>query len=243
MNSSLSMPNRSLEIGVDPGHMSVARGPSIPHEAARSEDSIRLQFKRAIDVIGSVTGLVLLGLPMLVIAALVRLDSPGPSLFWQRRRGRGGRPFWFAKFRTMTADAESRVGELEALNEPSRGVLFKIRRDPRVTRLGRLLRRTSLDELPQLFNVLRGDMSLVGPRPLQLRDCERLEQADPLGYERRLSVLPGLTGAWQVGGRSEIDCLEMLALDLDYLDRWSLRRDCQILARTVGVVLRGTGAY
>jgi lipopolysaccharide/colanic/teichoic acid biosynthesis glycosyltransferase len=243
MNSSLSMPNRSLEIGVDPGHMSVARGPSFPHEAARSEDSIRLQLKRAIDVIGSVTGLVLLGPPMLVIAALVRLDSPGPSLFWQRRRGRGGQPFWFTKFRTMTADAESRVGELEALNETSRGVLFKIRRDPRVTRLGRLLRRTSLDELPQLFNVLRGDMSLVGPRPLQLRDCERLEQADPLGYERRLSVLPGLTGAWQVGGQSEIDCLEMLALDLDYLDRWSLRRDCQILARTVGVVLRGTGAY
>ncbi len=168
-------------------------------------------------------GLLLLSPLMLAIAVVIRLDSPGSCLFWQIRRGRDGRPFWFIKFRTMVADAERRLGELESYNESASGVLFKIRRDPRVTRVGRFLRRTSLDELPQLINVLWGEMSLVGPRPLQLRDSDLLEQLDPEGYARRLAVPPGLTGPWQVGGRSETDFSHMLRLDHDYVECWSLR--------------------
>jgi lipopolysaccharide/colanic/teichoic acid biosynthesis glycosyltransferase len=174
---------------------------------------------------------------------LIRLTSPGPALFRQLRQGRDGRPFWFLKFRTMTADAEHRLQDLERHNEAAGGVLFKMRRDPRVTPLGRWLRRTSLDELPQLLNVLLGQMSLVGPRPLQMRDSALLEQLEPEAYACRLTVLPGLTGAWQVGGRSETDSMGMLQLDLDYIEHWSLRRDLAILCRTVGVVLRGRGAY
>jgi lipopolysaccharide/colanic/teichoic acid biosynthesis glycosyltransferase len=143
----------------------------------------------------------------------------------------------------MTADAEHRLRDLESLNEAVGGVLFKMRRDPRVTPLGRWLRCTSVDELPQLVNVLRGEMSLVGPRPLQMRDAALLEQLEPDAYRHRLTVLPGLTGAWQVGGRSETDSLGMLRLDLDYIECWSLWRDLGILCRTVGVVLRGRGAY
>ena len=143
----------------------------------------------------------------------------------------------------MTVDAEKRLRELEDRNEAAGGILFKMRHDPRVTRLGRWLRRTSLDELPQLLNVLRGEMSLVGPRPLQLRDSALLEQLEPEAYARRLTVLPGLTGAWQVGGRSETDSLSMLQLDLDYIERWSLARDFHIIVRTIGTVLRGRGAY
>jgi lipopolysaccharide/colanic/teichoic acid biosynthesis glycosyltransferase len=143
----------------------------------------------------------------------------------------------------MTLGAEQRLRDLEPHNEAAGGVLFKIRHDPRVTPLGRWLRRLSLDELPQLLNVLRGEMSLVGPRPLQLRDTALLEQLEPEAYARRLSVVPGLTGAWQVGGRSETDSKGMLQLDLDYIERWSLWRDLGILLRTVGAVLRGRGAY
>jgi len=203
----------------------------------------RSRIKRLIDVVGAALGIVLLLPLMILIALLVRLTSPGPALFRQLRQGQGGRPFWFLKFRTMTADAEHRLCDLEPLNEAIGGVLFKMRRDPRVTPLGRWLRRTSLDELPQLLNVLRGEMSLVGPRPLQMRDSSLLEQLEPEAHARRLSVLPGLTGAWQVGGRSETDSLGMLQLDLDYIERWSLWRDVAILCRTVGAVLRGRGAY
>ena len=199
--------------------------------------------KRAIDVSGALSGIILLALPMLLIAALIRLESRGPVIFRQRRVGQGGRTFWFLKFRTMVADAEKRLGELEALNESSCGVLFKIRNDPRITRLGRVLRRSSLDELPQLFNVLRGEMSLIGPRPLQLRDSQLLEVAEPDAFARRLSMLPGMTGAWQVGGRSETDCFGMLQFDLDYVANWSLSGDLMILCRTVFAVLKGRGAY
>jgi lipopolysaccharide/colanic/teichoic acid biosynthesis glycosyltransferase len=198
--------------------------------------------KRTMDVVGSAFALVLLMPVLLLVAALIRLDSPGPALFRQRRLGRGGRTFWCLKFRTMTADAERRLAELEPLNESAGGVLFKIRQDPRVTRIGRLLRKTSLDELPQFFNVLKGEMALVGPRPLQLRDCELLEAMDPEGFRRRLDVPQGLTGAWQVGGRSELDSDGMLRLDLDYVDRWSIGLDIRILCRTVVVVIAGRGA-
>ena len=199
--------------------------------------------KRVIDFVGALCGSVGLLLMMLIIAPMIRLDSAGPVFFRQRRLGRGGRPFWVYKFRTMTIDAEARLGDLEGRNESAGGVLFKIRSDPRVTRVGRILRRTSLDELPQVINVLRGEMSLVGPRPLQLRDCERLESLEPEGFARRLTVTPGLTGAWQVGGRSAVDCDGMLRLDLDYIERWSLLTDLRIIWRTVIVVLSGRGAY
>lgn len=202
----------------------------------------RSQAKRVIDVVGAAIGLIMLAPVMLVVAAVIRLDSQGPILFRQRRLGQGGRCFWVLKFRTMTTDAEHRLGELEALNESAGGVLFKIRSDPRVTRIGKFLRRTSLDELPQLFNVLRGEMSLVGPRPLQLRDCERLEAQDAVGFAQRLSVMPGITGPWQVGGRSDVDFNGMMRLDLDYIENWSVAMDVRILFRTVYVVLAGRGA-
>jgi lipopolysaccharide/colanic/teichoic acid biosynthesis glycosyltransferase len=164
-------------------------------------------------------------------------------LFRQVRRGHRGRPFRMLKFRTMVADAEARLGELESCNESAGGVLFKLRDDPRVTRLGRFLRRSSLDELPQLFNVLRGEMSLVGPRPLSLRDSDRLRGVDPQGYARRLQVLPGLTGPWQIAGRSELDYQQMVQLDCDYAADRSMGRDLRIVAQTFAAVLLGRGAY
>ena len=228
--------------------MSILELEPIPRECPGNIDIsenplVQSVLKRVIDVTGALVGLVMLFPVMLVIAVLIRLDSPGPIFFRQLRQGRGGRPFMFLKFRTMTVNAEDRLRELESLNEAAGGVLFKIRRDPRVTRIGRALRRTSLDELPQLIHVLRGEMSLVGPRPLQLRDSERLAELEPESYALRLSVVPGLTGAWQVGGRSEVDSKGMLQLDLEYIERWSLAMDLWILCRTVVVVLLGRGAY
>jgi lipopolysaccharide/colanic/teichoic acid biosynthesis glycosyltransferase len=198
--------------------------------------------KRAIDVAGASVGLVCLAPVMFLVALLIRLESRGPILFRQRRMGRNGRIFWCLKFRTMVPDAEKRLKEIEHLNESAGGVLFKIKRDPRVTPLGSFLRRASLDELPQLVNVVVGDMSLVGPRPLQLRDCSLLEEIEPEGFVRRLQVPPGVTGPWQVGGRSEASFERMLALDLGYIENWSLTLDLQILLKTVAVVLKGRGA-
>ena len=198
-------------------------------------------FKRAIDFAGAAFGLLLLGPLMLGIALAVRFSSPGPVLFRQLRLGRGGQPFYVLKFRTMVPDAERRLAELEAHNEAAGGVLFKIRSDPRVTPMGRFLRRSSLDELPQLINVLRGDMSLVGPRPLQLRDSYRLEALDPEAFARRLSVTPGVTGPWQVGGRSD-GTDGMVRQDIHYVANWSLGLDLKILLQTIPAVLSGRGA-
>jgi lipopolysaccharide/colanic/teichoic acid biosynthesis glycosyltransferase len=205
-------------------------------------DSARSAIKRSMDVVGAAGGLIFLSPLLVIVAILVRLDSRGPILFRQKRMGLGGREFSCLKFRTMVVDAEERLRDLEARNESAGGVLFKIKDDPRVTPLGRLLRRSSLDELPQLWNVLVGEMSLVGPRPLQLRDCQRLEEQDPEGYSRRLSVIPGVTGPWQVGGRSEADGGRMLRLDLNYVENWSIATDLVILVKTVAVVLAGRGA-
>jgi len=201
-----------------------------------------LWAKRVVDLAAALVGLVLLAPWMLALALLIRLDSPGPALFRQERRGYRGRPFRMLKFRTMVTDAEQRLGVLEPCNESAGGVLFKLRGDPRVTRLGRFLRRFSLDELPQLINVLKGEMSLVGPRPLQFRDSDRLRDVDPRGYADRLLMLPGLTGPWQVGGRSELDYRQMVELDLDYVANQSLARDFGIITKTFAVVLRGRGA-
>jgi lipopolysaccharide/colanic/teichoic acid biosynthesis glycosyltransferase len=187
-------------------------------------------------------GLVVSAPVRLAIALLIRLDSPGPVLLRQVRRGHRGRALRMLKFRTMVADVERRLGDLEASNESGGGVLFKVLRGPRVTPLGWFLRRTSLDELPQLINVLKGEMSLVGPRPLQLRDSDRLRDVDPRGYRQRLEVLPGLTGPWQVGGRSELDYEQMVELDLDYVTNHSLGRDLLIIGQTVRAVLLHRGA-
>jgi lipopolysaccharide/colanic/teichoic acid biosynthesis glycosyltransferase len=198
--------------------------------------------KQLIDLIGASLGLLLLGPLMLIIALLIRLDSKGSALFLQQRRGLGGKPFWMWKFRTMVEDAEARLKDLEHHNESQGRVLFKIRQDPRVTRVGWILRRTNLDELPQLFNILQGHMSFVGPRPLPLRDCTLLQEVDKEQYVRRLSVLPGLTGPWQVSDRIRVTPNQMLAMDMEYIDNWSILRDLRLIARTVLVVLTPRGA-
>jgi lipopolysaccharide/colanic/teichoic acid biosynthesis glycosyltransferase len=199
--------------------------------------------KRFCDYALTVSALLVLWPFLLLIVVLIRLDSKGPALFRQRRLGLEGRPFWVLKFRTMIVDAEERLGELEHLNESEGGVLFKMKRDPRVTRIGGFLRRFSLDELPQLINILRGEMSVVGPRPLQLRDCAYLSAAAPREFVRRLEVLPGLTGPWQVSGRSELGFDRMLALDLDYIANGSLWTDLWIICQTFKIVVLRRGAY
>jgi exopolysaccharide biosynthesis polyprenyl glycosylphosphotransferase len=194
--------------------------------------------KRTFDLIGSVVLLVVLSPLLVAIALAVGLSSRGPVLYRSRRPGLGGDPFPCFKFRTMHQDAEHRQDELEDRNELS-GPIFKIRDDPRVTRIGRLLRRFSLDELPQLLNVLRGEMSLVGPRPLPQRDYDRLED----WHRKRYLVLPGMTGLWQVSGRSELDPDELVRLDFLYLERWSVFLDLSILLKTIPAVARSRGAW
>ncbi len=195
--------------------------------------------KRAIDFVGS-TVLLVLASPVMALAAIaIKLTSPGPILFRQERSGLNGRPFVMLKFRSMTTDAEQRKHELEALNEMS-GPVFKVTNDPRVTPVGRWMRKYSIDELPQLINVLRGEMSLVGPRPLPVGEVARF---DDHAHRRRLSVKPGLTCLWQISGRSEVtDFQEWVRLDLEYIDNWSLWLDLKILLLTVPVVLSGSGA-
>jgi exopolysaccharide biosynthesis polyprenyl glycosylphosphotransferase len=203
-----------------------------------SEDPLRLLVKRGMDVIGAAAGLIVLAPVMVCVAVAIKLESPGPVLYVQERFGLRKRRFRMYKFRTMVADAESRQASLEALNEAT-GPVFKLSADPRVTRLGRLLRRTSIDELPQLLNVLRGEMSLVGPRPLPGRDVARFAEGSLM---RRFSVRPGLTCLWQVGGRSNLSFQEWITLDLKYIDEWSLWLDLRLLLQTIPAVLRGTGA-
>ncbi len=196
--------------------------------------------KRALDA--ALSGLlILLLMPMIAaIAVAIKLESRGPVFFRQPRVGRGGTVFGIYKFRSMYADAEDRKHEVLELNEAGDGVMFKIRSDPRVTRVGRLLRRLSLDELPQLFNVLVGDMSLVGPRPLIPSETDALDAA---WQSRRLDLRPGMTGPWQIQGRSETPFQEMIRLDYQYVAGWSLARDVEILLATLPAVLSGRGAY
>ena len=200
---------------------------------------VGLLAKRLFDLTGAAAGLLMLAPVLAVVALLIRADSPGPVIFRQRRLGRHGQPFQIYKFRTMRADAEAQISQLETRNEAARGVLFKMREDPRVTRLGRFLRRTNCDELPQLLNVLRGEMSLVGPRPFQDRDCDRLETLDPIGFARRLELPPGLTGAWQVGRLDPTDSECLLDLDLDYVENWSFALDLRLLYRTIFILIAG----
>jgi lipopolysaccharide/colanic/teichoic acid biosynthesis glycosyltransferase len=205
---------------------------------ARDEKRLQLAMKRAIDLVGGVLLFALLLVPAVIIAVLIHFDSRGAPLLTQPRVGKNGRIFHMYKFRTMCQDAHAQIADLQGLNEQA-GPIFKIRNDPRMTRVGRWLRKLSIDEVPQLLNVVRGDMSLVGPRP-------------PLPHEvqvytrhqlRRLGARPGLTGLWQVSGRSTINDFDTwLALDLEYVRRWSLWLDLRILAKTIVVVISARGA-
>ncbi len=201
-------------------------------------EGVDFALKRAFDLLGASILLILLSPLLLAIVAAVRLSSRGPILYRSTRRGIGQRPFPCLKFRTMHTDAEELQADLEELNEAS-GALFKIRQDPRLTRVGSVLRRFSLDELPQLVNVLRGEMSLVGPRPLPQRDYEMLED----WHRKRYLVLPGITGLWQVSGRSELDFDDLVHLDFIYLEHWSLALDLTILLKTIPAVISRRGAY
>ncbi|WP_262386735.1 sugar transferase [Streptomyces sp. TRM49041] len=195
-------------------------------------------LKTAVDRCGAAAGLLLLSPLLLILAVLIRLDSRGPALYRQRRVGQDQETFTMWKFRTMVTDADRRKNDLAAWNEND-GLMFKMRRDPRVTRVGRFLRRTSLDELPQLFNVLRGDMSLVGPRPPL---PEEVASYDATAL-RRLRVRPGMTGLWQVSGRSDLSWDETIQLDLHYVDNWSFSSDLDVMSRTLRAVVDGRGAY
>ncbi|WP_162308113.1 sugar transferase [Segeticoccus rhizosphaerae] len=245
---SWGLESRNVDLVVSPGIIEVAgprlsirpaAGLSLLHVERPTVDGGRLLGKIIFDRVMSVL-ISLLILPVaLVVALAIKVDSRGPVFFRQDRIGARGEPFEMFKFRSMVVDAEARLADVSAQGNDGNGVLFKQRNDPRVTRVGQFIRRYSLDELPQLINVLKGDMSLVGPRPPLRSEVE--------GYEpdavRRLRVRPGLTGLWQVSGRSDLSWDESLRLDLRYVDNWSMILDLQILWRTARAVLRGSGAY
>jgi len=238
---------RGVEVHVAPSTMGILTqraefvpGQSLPLFTLKPLvlEGVDFAVKRTFDVLGALLLLLLLSPLLLAIALAVELTSRGPVLYRSARPGMGGAPFDCLKFRTMRADAEDAQDELEGLNEMD-GALFKIREDPRLTRVGRLLRRFSLDELPQLVNVVRGEMSLVGPRPLPLRDFERLED----WHKKRYLVLPGITGLWQVSGRADLDFDDLVRLDFLYLERWSVALDLVILLKTLPAVLTRRGAF
>lgn len=195
--------------------------------------------KRAFDVLAATAALLVLGPLLALIVLLIKLEDGGPALFCQTRVGRFGVPFRMFKFRSMCLDAEARLKDVLSRNQHGDGVTFKVKDDPRITRVGRWLRRFSLDELPQLFNVLRGEMSLVGPRPPLPREVERYSLAD----RRRLAVKPGITCFWQISGRSEIDFSGQVKLDVAYIENRSFAVDIRIIAKTVPAVMSAKGAY
>src|SRR3984957_5737352 len=203
-----------------------------------STDGWPMVFKRLLDISFSSLLLLLLAPMFMIVALLIKLDLSGPAFFVQDRVGLNKRRFRMFKFRTMVCDAEKNQSQLESLNEAD-GPVFKIKNDPRVTRLGKYLRKASIDELPQLLNVLKGDMSLVGPRPLPLRDYQGFDQDS---VRRRFSVRPGITCLWQVTGRNSISFKEWMELDLHYIDHWSFWLDVKLLAKTIPAVLKGVGA-
>jgi len=203
------------------------------------EASWQSVIKQVLDFVGALLSLIALSWLFILLAVLVKLTSPGPVFFRQQRSGLNGAPFTLYKFRTMGTNAEQYQHELQAMNEMS-GPVFKVTNDPRITPAGRFLRKYSLDELPQLYNVLRTEMSLVGPRPLPVDEVKRF---DNLAHRRRLSVKPGLTCLWQISGRNQIsDFKDWVRLDLEYIDNWSLWLDLKILIRTIPAVLIGAGA-
>ncbi|WP_077360096.1 sugar transferase [Fictibacillus arsenicus] len=199
-----------------------------------------LLVKRIIDITGSLFGLFLLGILFLIVAIAIKIEDPkGPIIFTQKRVGKNGKEFKMYKFRSMISDAENRLEDLLKYNETT-GAMFKMKDDPRVTRIGRFIRKTSIDELPQLWNVFLGDMSLVGPRPPLLREVEEYTEYDM----QRLLVVPGCTGLWQVNGRSDIGFNEMVELDLQYIRSRNLKLDILIILKTIKVmILPDKGAY
>jgi exopolysaccharide biosynthesis polyprenyl glycosylphosphotransferase len=201
-------------------------------------ESMATMVKRLFDILVSSVALLMLTPLFCLTALLVRITSPGPAFFSQERIGLSKRRFRLYKFRTMVSDAEEKLADLEAFNEAS-GPVFKIKNDPRITPIGRFLRKMSIDELPQLFNVLKGDMSLVGPRPLPVRDYEGFDEDWHL---RRFSVRPGITCLWQVNGRSNVSFHRWMTLDMEYIDNWSLGLDMKILLKTIPAVIKGSGA-
>ena len=215
---------------------------TVPDDAARpgllGAAAWQLFVKRGIDIVGS---FVLLGLmlPVLLLtAAAIRLSSRGPALFTQERIGRDGRPFRIIKFRSMHLGAHETRLDISHLNEAT-GLVFKMRKDPRITRVGRIIRRLSIDEIPQLLNVLRGEMSLVGPRPPLPEEFQLYGARE----HRRLDVVPGLTCIWQVSGRSDIDFETWVDMDIEYIETWTIRRDLVLLLKTIPAVVTGRGAY
>ena len=238
---------RGVPLRVVPGALALMRGRTILSEGMGMPlldvrypqlDNHQRALKRALDIAVSAVGLLLLAPLFAAIAIAIRLDSPGPVLFRQKRVGADEKTFICLMFRSMRAGAERLQESLEPFNE-AEGAVFKIRRDPRVTPVGAFLRRWSIDELPQLVNVLKGEMSLVGPRPLPVRDFLRMEEED----KRRLGAVPGMTGYWQISGRSNLSFEDMVRLDLHYVENWSLSFDLKIILKTLGAVLRREGAY
>ncbi len=205
----------------------------------RLQAALPKQTKRALDAL--LAGLALLGLLPLfgAIAALIKLEDGGPILFWQTRVGKHGRHFAFPKFRSMVVDAEARLEAIRARNQHGAAITFKMQDDPRITRIGKVLRRFSMDELPQLWCVFRGDMSLVGPRPALPKEVARYD----LSARRRLNAIPGLTCVWQVSGRSNLAFPIQCEMDIAYIRQQSLRYDIELLARTIPAVVSGKGAY
>jgi len=220
----------------EPQHKSATADGYIHYQTVRAKP-VQRAIKRAIDIVVSATALALLSPLLFTVAALVKLTSRGAILFRQVRVGQHGRQFHMLKFRSMVVNAEELKAKLQAMNE-QQGPVFKMARDPRITGIGRFIRKYSIDELPQLLNVLRGEMSLVGPRPPIPQEVAKYEA----WQRRRLSVRPGLTCVWQVSGRNEISFEEWMYLDMQYIDHWSLQRDLELIAKTVPVVLTGRGA-
>jgi exopolysaccharide biosynthesis polyprenyl glycosylphosphotransferase len=238
---------RGITVSVAPSTMEIlidraefVPGQSVPLFRLRPPvfEGIDYALKRSFDLIVASLVLAVSSPILLIIGLAVKLSSRGPMIYRSKRPGIAGRPFYCLKFRTMREHADQIQDDLEPLNEKS-GAIFKIRNDPRLTRVGRLLRRFSLDELPQLVNVVRGEMSLVGPRPLPMRDFERLQD----WHKKRYLVLPGITGLWQVSGRSELDFDDLVRLDFLYLEQWSIFLDMSILVRTIPAVLSRRGAF
>lgn len=227
----IERPSKEVRVGSFAGYTVVTY--SINHFDYR-----RMVVKRLVDIIGGLVGCLITVVITPFIAIAIKADSPGPVFFAQTRIGKNGRRFKIYKFRSMYVDAEERKEELEAQNE-MQGLMFKMENDPRITKVGRFIRKTSIDELPQFFNIVRGDMSLVGTRPPTEGEFEQYNSH----YRRRISMTPGLTGLWQISGRSEIvDFDEVVKLDLEYIDNWTLGLDIKILFRTVWVVLAGKGS-
>lgn len=238
---------RGVRIRVVPATIALMRGNPVLSESVGLPllevryprlDNTQRALKRTLDVIGSLVGLVLLSPLLAVLAPLIKFTSPGPVFFRQRRAGADGKAFTCYKLRSMYQGAEDLQAELEDLNDAD-GAIFKIRDDPRITPVGGVLRRWSVDELPQLWNVLKGEMSIVGPRPLPVRDLKLMGEY----HRRRLAAIPGMTGYWLISGRSDLPFEEMVRLDLYYIQNWSLSFDLKIIWRTIGTVLRRKGAY